>query len=201
MSLLDKILGRNKTLSQLDQHELRKEEILIGKQRDRLIQKLDTFAAQKKKLFEQGAKTTSPELRKAFAQQFELAASEQLMVAREINIRTKELMTVSRVRMVREHQGKGRALGRLNVTAADIAKLSGLIENDAVTQDMYGQQLDSLLELGAQSDRDALNGATMGESGGELLKIWEQMDRGELQSDAGLSAADDSIRRRSSEKN
>jgi hypothetical protein len=200
VSLIDKIFGRNKTLSQLDQHELRKEEILIGKQRDRLMKRLEDFAGKKRKLFEQGAKTTSPEMRKAIAQEFELVSAEQLMVAREMNIRSKELLTVSRLRMVKEHTGKGRALGRLNITAGDMAKITGMIENDAVSSEMYTQQLDSLLEIGAQADRDALAGAGLGESGSELMQIWEQVDRGELKQDEGFSAADEAVKRRSSER-
>jgi hypothetical protein len=122
------------------------------------------------------------------------------MVAREMNIRSKELLTVSRLRMVKEHTGKGRALGRLNITAGDMAKITGMIENDAVSSEMYTQQLDSLLEIGAQADRDALAGAGLGESGSELMQIWEQMDRGELKQDEGFSAADEAVKRRSSER-
>ena len=40
------------------------------------------------------------------------------MAARELNLRSKELMTVGRLRMVKENSEKGRALGRLNVTTA-----------------------------------------------------------------------------------
>ena len=38
--------------------------------------------------------------------------------ARELNLRSKELLTVSRLRMVKENNEKGRALGRLNLTAS-----------------------------------------------------------------------------------
>mgnify|MGYP005850460551 CR=1 FL=1 len=199
MALLDKIFGRNKTLSELDQHELRRQEILIGKHRDRLMKKVEEIAASKKKIFEQGAKTPSPELRKALAQEFELKNAEQMMVARELNIRSKELLTVSRLRMVKEHQGRRGARGRLNITANDLARISGWIENDAVSQDMYLRQLDSILELGAQSDRDAMAAAGLGESGSELMRIWEQMDRGELKTDEGFNVADEALRRKASD--
>jgi hypothetical protein len=200
MSLIDKIFGTRRTLSDLSPAELRKEEILIARTRDKLFRKIDELAGTKKKLFEQGAKTSSPELRRALAQEFELKSAEQLMVARELNVRSKELMTVSRLRMVKEHRGRSGALGRLNLSAADVAKISGWIENDAVTQEMYLQQLDTLLDLGAQSDRDALAGAGLGESGSELMQIWEQMDRGELKQDEAFDAADSAVRRRASDR-
>lgn len=199
MALLDRIFGHKKTLSELDPHELRKEEILIGRQRERLMKKIDDLAAGKKKIFEQGAKTSSPELRKALAQEFELRNAEQMMVARELNIRSKELLTVSRLRLMKEYQARSGARGRLNVTASDIARISGAIENDAVSQETYLQQLDTILELGEQADRDALAGGGLGESGSELMQIWEQMDRGKLKQDEGFSVADEALRRKASD--
>ena len=82
MALIDKIFGRKKTLSELDRQELRKEEILLTKQRDRLFKKIETISVDKQKIFKQGATQKSPELRKALAQDFELKTQEQLMAAR-----------------------------------------------------------------------------------------------------------------------
>ena len=47
MALIDKLFGKKKTLSELNKMELRKEEILLGKQRDRLFKKIETIAADK----------------------------------------------------------------------------------------------------------------------------------------------------------
>ena len=116
MALIDKLFSRKKTLSELDRQELRKEEILLTRQRDKLFKKIEAVAGEKQKIFQQGATQKSPELRKALAQQFELKTQEQLMSARELNLRSKELMTVARLRMVKENNDRGRALGRLNLT-------------------------------------------------------------------------------------
>src|SRR3989440_7368532 len=156
MALIDKIFGKKKTLSQLNRQELRREEILLSKQRDRLFKKIGDISAQKQKIFQQGAAQKSPELRKALAQDFELKTQEQLMAARELNLRSKELMTVSRLRVVKENSEKGRALGRLNLTDKDVAKISGWIEDDSVSQDMYNDRLNAILELGAEQDKSAL---------------------------------------------
>ena len=62
--------------------------------------------------------------------------------------------------MMKENTRKrGRPLGRLNLTDKDVAKISQWIEDDAVTQDMYQERLDQMLDLGRQSDKDALAGA------------------------------------------
>lgn len=196
MALIDKIFGRKKTLSDLNKQELRKEEILIGKQRDRLFKRMEDIAAAKQKIFQQGATQKSPELRKALAQQFELKSQEQVMVARELNLRSKELMTVSRLRIIQEGRATGRALGRLNVTDRDMAKITSWIEDDAVTQDMYQERLDQILDIGAQADKDALAGAGLTSAGNELMHLWEEMDRGTLKEDEALEEANKAIRRK-----
>ena len=198
MALIDKLFGRHKTLSELSAQELRKEEILIGKQRDRLFKRIEQIAGQKQKIFQQGAAQKSPDLRKALAQDFELRTQEQSLCARELNLRSKELLTVSRLRMVRENQGRGRALGRLNLTDKDVAKISGWIEDDAVLQEIYTDRLSTILELGEQSDKDALNAAGLSSAGQELMHIWSDLDRGAVKPDAAFEAADEAVRRRSS---
>lgn len=196
MALIDKLFGSKKTLSELDKQELRREEILIGKQRDRLFKKIEDISAAKHKIFQQGAQQKSPELRKALAMEFELKSQEQVMAARELNLRTKELMTVSRLRMVQENRAQGRALGRLNVTDKDVSKISQWIEDDAVTQDMYQERLDQILELGGQADKDALAQAGLTSAGQELMNIWSQLDRGALKEPEAFEEADNAIRKR-----
>ena len=196
MALIDKIFGHKKTLSELDRHALRKEEILLTKQRDRLFKRIETISTDKQKIFKQGATQKSPELRKALAQDFELKTQEQLMSARELNLRSKELLTVSRLRMVKENTEKGRALGRLNLTDKDVAKISGWIEDDSVSQDMYNDRLNAVLELGAEQDKSALASVELTGAGQELMAIWNQMDRGDVKEDQAFEQADQAVRRR-----
>src|SRR5205814_1589568 len=189
-----------KTLSELNKTELRREEILLTKQRDRLFKKITELSTAKQKIFQTGATQKSPELRKALAQDFELKTQEQLMAARELNLRSKELLTVSRLRMIKENTERGRALGRLNVTDKDVAKISGWIEDDSVSQDMYMERLDSILELGAQSDKDALASAGLTGAGQELMNIWNDMDRGAVKEEEGFDQADKAVRKRTAAK-
>lgn len=196
MALIDKLFSRKKSLSQLDRQELRKEEILLTKQRDRLFKRIDQVSQDKQKIFQQGAAQKSPELRKALAQDFELKTQEQLMAARELNLRSKELLTVSRLRMIRENADRGRALGRLNVTDKDVAKISEWIEDDSVTQDMYQDRLNQILDLGAQSDKDALAQAGLTGAGQELMNIWNELDRGAMKQEEAFAEADNAVRRR-----
>lgn len=198
MALIDKIFGHKKTLSELDRQELRKEEIILTKQRDRLFKKIETLSTDKQKIFQQGATQKSPELRKALAQDFELKTQEQLMSARELNLRSKELLTVSRLRMIKENNERGRAMGRLNLTGKDVERISQWIEDDAVSQDMYQERLNQILDLGAQSDKDALASAGLSGAGQELMNIWNEMDRGAIKHEEAFEEADKAVRRRAS---
>jgi DNA topoisomerase VI subunit A len=118
------------------------------------------------------------------------------MVARELNLRSKELMTVSRLRIIQESRQTGKALGRLNVTDRDMAKITSWIEDDAVSQDMYQERLDQILDLGAQSDKDALASAGLTSAGNELMHLWVELDRGTLKEDEALEEANKAIRRK-----
>lgn len=197
MALIDKLFGKNRSLSQLSRAELRKEEILLTKRRDKLFDKVTKIADGKQKVFQQGRDSSSPELRKALAQDFELKTQEQLMAARELNLRTKELMTVARLRMVKENQESGQAAaGRLNVTARDMSKLAGWMESDTVNQEMYGEKLDALLEIGHEGDKDAIESAGLTEGGRDLMHLWEQLDQGLVDEKAAYAQAEEAARRR-----
>jgi hypothetical protein len=199
MALIDKIFGHKKTLSELNRQELRKEEILLSKQRDRLFKKIELIANDKQKIFQQGASQKSPELRKSLAQQFEMKTQEQLMAARELTLRSKELMTVSRLRLIRENNESGKATGRLNLTDKDVVKISQWIEDDAVSQDVYRDRLDTLLELGGQVDQESVESAGLTSAGQELMNIWNEMDKGAVKADQAFDAADKAVRKRNSQ--
>jgi hypothetical protein len=196
MALIDKFFSKTKTLSELSRQELRKEEILLEKSRDRLFKKIDTLGATKKKIFEQGAQQKSPELRKALAQDFELKTQEQVMAGRELTLRSKELLTVSRLRMIKENSEGGRALGRLKLTDKDVAKISGWIDDDKVNQDTYQDRLDTLLEIGRDADRDASGSSGLTQEGQELMDQWNKIDRGTVKPEEAFDAADKAVRRR-----
>ena len=196
MALLDKIFGKKeKTLSELTPAELRREEILITRERDKLFKRIESMAKEKQTIFQQGATQKSPELRKALAMQFELKTQEQLQVGRQLNVRSKELLTVSRVRMLKENAPKmSGAMGRLNLTEKDVARISGWIEDEAVTQDMYLERLDEMIGLGAQADKDALAKSGLSSAGQELMNIWNDLDRGQVEEKEAFEEADRAVR-------
>ena len=109
MAFLDWLVKRKKPLSQMSRSELRRQELLLEKDRTQLLNKVTKIAKQKQEVFERGVQEKTPEVRRLLAQEFELKTTEQLMLARQLNIRSKEVMTVARLRMVRENVDRAKA--------------------------------------------------------------------------------------------
>lgn len=179
MGLLDWLTKRRKPLSKMTRQELRQQELTLEKERNLLLKRIERLSHGKQKLFERGAKETSPEVRRAMAQEFEMKTTEQLMISRQLNIRTKEMLTVSRMRMIRENADRAKVAGdRIGmITERDLVGLTRLIENDAITTEMYQERLDSLLVIGAEVDEGA---AGISEAGRAVMDIWERMDAGAI---------------------
>jgi hypothetical protein len=179
MTFLDWLVNRKKSLSAMTRVELRRQELLMEKERNRLLQRVKKLAGDKQDLFERGAAERTPEIRRALAQEFDVETTEQLMLARQLNVRSKELLTVSRLRMLRENHERTRHAGASLglISEKDLLKLGRLIENDAITSELYQERLDGLLEQGAEVDTGAM---ALTPAGQAVLDVWDRMDRGVL---------------------
>jgi len=194
MALLDWLTRKNAPLSKMTRQELRRQELLLDKDRSQLIKRIEKLAADKQGLFERGTRERTPEIRRVLAQEFELKTSEQLMVARQLNIRSKEAMTVSRMRMIRENLDRAKAHGsKLGlVSEKDLLRLGRMIESDAISVEMYQQRLDEVLSLGAEADEGL---AGLSEAGSTVMDIWDKMDAGLIRDQAeGFDEADRRVR-------
>lgn len=199
MAFLDWLTKRKKPLSQMTRAELRRQELLLEKDRNQLLNRITKLAKDKQGLFERGAQEKTPEVRRMLAQEFELRTSEQLMLSRQLNIRSKEMMTVSRLRMLRENADRAGRSSKLGlVSEADILRLGKLIESDAVKAELYQERLDEILSLGAEVDQGA---ASLSEAGKTVLDVWDKMDQGVLtDTTEAFDEADRSVRERQAAK-
>jgi len=179
MGFLQGLLKRPTPLFKMPSEEIRKREILAQSGVRQLTTKMEKLATEKKALFDQGSKDATPEIRKMLAQQFEIKTTEQMMVGRELNTRSKEHLLMSRMRMMKQSQERAKAKGAagLQISAADVSKLSAMIENDALTAEMYNERLDNLLAIGVQADEEM---AGLGEAGMAVMRAWGRMDDGIL---------------------
>jgi hypothetical protein len=192
MSLLDWLTKRKRPLSRMTRSELRRQELMLEKDRSRLLNRVTKLAKDKQGLFERGAGEQVPEVRRMLAQEFELKTSEQLMTARQLNIRSKEMLTVSRLRMLRENAERAsKTGGKLGLVGEkDILRLGKLIENDAIKADIYQQRLDEVLAIGAEADEGA---SGLSEAGQTVMDVWEKLDAGAIEDRA--EAFDEADRR------
>jgi len=194
MGLFDWLTKRQKSLSEMTRQELRRQELLLQRDRDQLIKRITNLAEQKQEVFDRGRSEKSPEVRRVLAQEFDLKTTEQLMASRQLNIRSKEALTVTRMRMLKENADKARARGsRLGMIGEkDLLALEKMIENDAITTEMYQERLDDMLQVGREGAETALTPGTQ-----QVLDIWEQMDTGLISdSNEAFDEADRRVRER-----
>jgi len=190
MGLFDWLTQKSKSLSQMTRSELRKQELLLHRDRDQLIKRISQLADQKQNIFEKGKVEKSPEVRRVMAQEFDLRTTEQLMASRQLNIRSKEALTVTRMRMLKENSDRATARGsKLGmISEKDLMALEKLIENDKITAEMYQERLDGMLQTGIEEGESILTPGSQ-----QVLDIWEQMDTGLIKDDS--QAFDEAERR------
>ena len=196
MNFFEWLTKKRKTLSTMNVAELRAQEMLLENERNRMTAKVRKLAGEKQKLVEQGAKEPTPEMRRTLAQQFDLLHTEQSMVGRQLNIRSKELLTIARLRMLRENQPTKMigTTGRVSIQAGDLSTIARLIENDQITTEMYQQRLDEILEMTHAADEAA---AGLSPAGQELMRVWDDMDAGLIKdSGAAFDEAEKRVRER-----
>ena len=188
MSILGTIFkaGR-KGLTDLSLEEVRVEEKRLEIRENQHLHQIEKYDKLREEVFHQGAKTKTPARRRIYARRFGEYSQRIGMIERELTRVVKELMTLTRVRGILERQRQIPTQNVLqNLSEEDVIKLTTLLEDDKVGEEVYMQKLDTL--LGAVND-PALETSDIGNEGLEVLKTWEQMDEGELEFDAGLKEA------------
>lgn len=179
LQLVEWLTKRKKPLSRMTRSELRRKELMLEKDRTRLLNRVKKLADEKQEVFKKGAIEKTPEVRRVLAQEFELKTTEQMMVARQLNIRSKEVLTVTRLRMLRENADRAKETGGSLglISEVDILRMGKMIENDAVRAEAYQERLDEILGVGVAADE---GGAALSESGQTVMNIWDKMDAGAI---------------------
>ena len=170
MSILGKIFTKGKKgLTSLGLEEIRVEEKRLEIRENQHLHQIEKYDKMREDVFNQGAKTKSPARRRIYARRFGEFSQRIGMIERELRGRVGEIADVRR-----------------RLKEEDMVKLTALLEDDKVSEEMYLQKLDSL--LGVVND-PAYESHDIGNEGLEVLKTWEQMDEGELEFGEGLKEA------------
>jgi hypothetical protein len=186
MSILGKIFGRRKKLTDIPLDEIRREEKRLEIKENQYIAQIDKYDKEKEGIFHTGSKTNSVTRRKIYARRFNDCMMRISMIDRELGRTTKELMTVARIRGIMER--------KKSAVSSILSKLEMLLEDDKVSEEMYTQKLDGLLGI---ANDPAFEATDVGNEGMQVLKTWEAMDEGQMEFDEGLREAEKKMRRRS----
>lgn len=189
MSILGKIFTKGKKgLTDFGLEEIRVEEKRLEIRENQHLRQIEKYDKLREEVFHQGAKNKSPARRRIYARRFGDYSQRIGMIERELSRVVKELMTLTRVRGILERQRQipsaQNVLQRLK--EEDLMKLTTLLEDDKISEEVYSQKLDLL--LGVVND-PAYEASEIGNEGLEVLKTWEQMDEGELEFGEGLKEA------------
>jgi AraC-like DNA-binding protein len=187
MSILGKIFKGRRGLADLSLEEVRLEEKRLEIRENQHLHQIEKYDKLREEVFHQGAKTKSPARRRIYARRFGEYCQRIGMIERELTRVVKELMTLGRVRSILERRRQAPVRNVLErISEEDLARLTALLEDDKVTEEVYLQKLDAL--LGVVND-PAYEAAEIGTEGMEVLRTWEQMDEGELEFGEALKEA------------
>ncbi len=187
MSILAKIFTGRKGLAGMSLEAIRVEEKRLEIRENQHLHQIVKYDKLREEVFHQGAKTKSPARRRIYARRFGEFSQRIGMIERELTRVVKELMTMNRVRALLERQRQVPVQNVLqNLSEEDMIKLTTLLEDDKVGEELYLQKLDAL--LGVVND-PAYESQEIGNEGLEVLKTWEQMDEGDLEFNEGLKEA------------
>jgi hypothetical protein len=191
MSILGQIFTKGKKgLTGLGLEEIRVEEKRLEIRENQHLRQIEKYDKLREEVFHQGAKNKSPARRRIYARRFGDYSQRIGMIERELTRVVKELMTLTRVRGILERQRQVPAAQNVlqRLKEEDLVKLTALLEDDKISEEVYTQKLDTI--LGVVND-PAYESQDIGNEGLEVLKTWEQMDEGEMEFGEGLKEAVD----------
>jgi hypothetical protein len=197
MSILGKIFTKTKKgLTDFGLEEIRVEEKRLEIRENQHLRQIEKYDKLREEVFHQGAKNKSPARRRIYARRFGDYSQRIGMIERELSRVVKELMTLTRVRGILERQRQVPSAQNVlqRMKEEDLLKLTSLLEDDKISEEVYSQKLDVL--LGVVND-PAYEQSDIGNEGLEVLKTWEQMDEGEMEFGEGLKEATGAEREKS----
>ena len=192
MGLLEFLGVKRKDLS-LEQ--VKREEIKLGIREGQTLSKLEKLEKEREDIFSKGMKIKSPPRRRQLARLYEMKSSGLKMMERELSVISKELTTISALKLALERQQMSRdGVSRL-LDRVDEAKLMTAFEDDKVSQEMYVEKLNSVLSTVTDNAHQITE--DLGKEGSEVMDVWQKMDEGEIDSfEDGLKLADRKVRER-----
>lgn len=197
MSILERIFNRKKKLTL---EEVRAEEKRLELREGQLVRKLEILEKDRNAIFRKGAECKSRALRQIYARKFEEATKRNQLEERELLRMGKEIRVVGRIRIVLERRTRTPSALPLieRMDEEQLHELMKLIDTADLKEAEFMDKVDVLLgitEREAEPVTDAL-----GSDGMEVMKVWEEMDRGQFEFEEGLRAASKAAEKKAESK-
>ena len=163
MSILGKIFTKGKKgLTDFGLEEIRVEEKRLEIRENQHLKQIEKYDKLREEVFHQGAKNKSPARRRIYARRFGDYSQRIGMIERELSRVVKELMTLTRVRGILERQRQVPASQNVlqRLKEEDLIKLTTLLEDDKISEEVYSQKLDMLLGASTTPPTRARTSAT-----------------------------------------
>jgi hypothetical protein len=186
VNILERIFNRKKKLTL---EEVRIEEKRLELRESQLVKKLEAMEKDKNALFRKGAECKSRALRQIYARKFEESTKRGQLEERELLRLGKEIRVVGRIRMVLERQNKTPSAMPLieRMDESQLHELMKLIDTADLKEAEFMDKVDVLLGVTEREAEPVTD--HLGEEGMEVMKVWEEMDKGEFEFEEGLKAA------------
>jgi hypothetical protein len=175
--------------------QVKREEIKLGIRESQTLAKLEKLEKEREDIFSKGMKIKSPPRRRQLARLYEMKSSGVKTLERELSILSKEITTISAVKLALERRVTGKDGVSRILERVDEARLMTYLEDDKISQEMYLEKLNGVLST-------VTDGATqitedLGKEGSEVMDVWQKMDEGEIENFAdGLKLADKAVRQK-----
>jgi hypothetical protein len=175
--------------------QVKREEIKLGIRETQTLSKLEKLEKEREDIFSKGMKIKSPPRRRQLARLYEMKSSGVKTLERELSILSKEITTISALKLALERRVTGKDGVSRILERVDEARLMTYLEDDKISQEMYLEKLNGVLST-------VTDGATqitedLGKEGSEVMDVWQKMDEGEIENFAdGLKLADKAVRQK-----
>ncbi len=190
---LFQFLGMKKKELTLDQ--VKREEIKLGIREGQTLSKLEKLEKEREEIFAKGMKIKAPPRRRQLARLYEMKSSGVKMLERELSVLSKEITTISALKLALERRQTGKDGVSRILERVDEARLMTYLEDDKISQEMYLEKLNSVLSSVTEGASEITQ--ELGAEGSEVMDVWQKMDEGEIDNFSdGLKLADKAVRQK-----
>ena len=180
---------------ELNLEQVKREEIKLGIRETQTLSKLEKLEKEREDIFSKGMKIKSPPRRRQLARLYELKSSGVKTLERELSILSKEITTISALKLALERRSTSKDGVQRILERVDEARLMTFLEDDKISQEMYLEKLNGVLST--VTDGAAQITEDLGKEGSEVMDVWQKMDEGEIENFAdGLKLADKAVRQK-----